>query len=95
MSSEIDKSRVQVTRNVTGSRKKTTVTSNLVSSEVPIMEVYKKMEQLSTTLEETEAETVSDRESNRIEWLRNRIFESNKSGVGSIINSPNRLVTSP
>ena len=26
---------------------------------------------------------------------RNRIFESNKSGVGSIINSPNRLVTSP
>ena len=67
-SSEINKSRVQVTRNVTGSRKKTTVTSsNLVSSEVPIMEVYKKMEQLSTTVEETEAETVSDRESNRIE----------------------------
>ena len=67
-SSEINKSRVQVTRNVTGSRKKATVTSsNLVSSEVPIMEVYKKMEQLSTTVEETEAETVSDRESNRIE----------------------------
>ena len=66
-SSEINKSRVQVTRNVTGSRKKTTVISNLVSSEVPIMEVYKKMEQLSTTVEETEAETVSDRESNRIE----------------------------
>ena len=66
-SSEINKSRVQVTRNVTGSRKKTIVTSNLVSSEVPIMEVYKKMEQLSTTVEETEAETVSDRESNRIE----------------------------
>ena len=65
-SSEINKSRVQVTRNVTGQRKKTTV-SNLVSSEVPIMEVYKKMEQLSTTVEETEAETVSDRESNRIE----------------------------
>ena len=64
-SSEINKSRVQVTRNVTGSRKQTTVTSNLlVSSEVPIMEVYKKMEQLSTTVEETEAETVSDRESN-------------------------------
>ena len=66
-SSEINKSRVQVTRNVTGSRKKTTVISNLVSSEVPIMEVYKKMEQLSTTVEETEAETASDRESNRIE----------------------------
>ena len=65
-SSEINKSRVQVTRNVTGSRKKATV-SNLVSSEVPIMEVYKKMEQLSTTVEETEAETASDRESNRIE----------------------------
>ena len=65
-SSEINKSRVQVTRNVTGQRKKTTV-SNLVSSEVPIMEVYKKMEQLSTTVEETEAETASDRESNRIE----------------------------
>ena len=65
-SSEINKSRVQVTRNVAGSRKKATV-SNLVSSEVPIMEVYKKMEQLSTTVEETEAETVSDRESNRIE----------------------------
>ena len=65
-SSEINKSRVQVTRNVTGQRKKTTVL-NLVSSEVPIMEVYKKMEQLSTTVEETEAETVSDRESNRIE----------------------------
>ena len=74
-SSEINKSRVQVTRNVTGSRKKATVnSSNLVSSEVPIMEVYKKMEQLSTTVEETEAETVSDRESNRIEWLRNTIF---------------------
>ena len=74
-SSEINKSRVQVTRNVTGSRKKATVTSsNLVSSEVPIMEVYKKMEQLSTTVEETEAETVSDRESNRIEWLINTIF---------------------
>ena len=67
-SSEINKSRVQVTRNVTGSRKKATVnSSNLVSSEVPIMEVYKKMEQLSTTVEETEAETASDRESNRIE----------------------------
>jgi uncharacterized protein YoxC len=65
-SSEINKSRVQVTRNVAGSRKKATV-SNLVSSEVPIMEVYKKMEQLSTTVEETEAETASDRESNRIE----------------------------
>ena len=65
-SSEINKSRVQVTRNVTGSRKKATVL-NLVSSEVPIMEVYKKMEQLSTTVEETEAETASDRESNRIE----------------------------
>ena len=65
-SSEINKSKVQVTRNVTGSRKKATV-SNLVSSEVPIMEVYKKMEQLSTTVEETEAETASDRESNRIE----------------------------
>ena len=65
-SSEINKSRVQVTRNVTGQRKKTTVL-NLVSSEVPIMEVYKKMEQLSTTVEETEAETASDRESNRIE----------------------------
>ena len=49
-----------------GREKKTTV-SNLVSSEVPIMEVYKKMEQLSTTVEETEAETASDRESNRIE----------------------------
>ena len=73
-SSEINKSRVQVTRNVTGQRKKTTVTSNLVSSEVPIMEVYKKMEQLSTTIEETEAETASDRESNRIELLRNIIF---------------------
>ena len=65
LSSKINKSRVQVTRNVTGSRK--TTVSNLVSSEVPIMEVYKKMEQLSTTVEETEAETASDRESNRIE----------------------------
>ena len=54
-SSEINKNRVQVTRNV--SRKKATAT---VTSEVPIMEVFKKMEQLSTTAEETETETASE-----------------------------------
>ena len=53
-SSEINKNRVQVTRNVT--RKKATS----VTSEVPIMEVFKKMEQLSTTAEETESETASE-----------------------------------
>ena len=38
-----------------------------MTSELPIMEVFKKMEQLSTTAEETEADVASDKESNEIE----------------------------
>ena len=59
-SKKINKNRVQVTR-----RKKAAAGSS-VTSELPIMEVFKKMEQLSTTAEETEAEAASDKESNGI-----------------------------
>merc|ERR550532_2947663 len=38
------------------------------------MEVYKKMEQLSTTVEETEAETVSDRETSEADDLPDSII---------------------
>ena len=60
-SKKINKNRVQVTR-----RKKAAAGSS-VTSELPIMEVFKKMEQLSTTAEETEADVASDKESNEIE----------------------------
>ena len=64
-SKKINKSRVQVTR-----RKKASADSS-VTSEFPIMEVYKKMEQLSTTAEEAEAEPASDKESNETEIVKN------------------------
>ena len=60
-SKKINKNRVQVTR-----RKKAAGGSS-VTSELPIMEVFKKMEQLSTTAEETEADVAPDKESNGIE----------------------------